>query len=97
MMRPRPPAGRTRSDRSPCRLPRSRPCSARLCGQRRPLKLYVLDASGYEIPGVPAKQASKAGSAVFNLGNRHGEFSYYVDAGVFGDLFWEERRASFHL
>jgi len=60
------------------------------------LKLYVLDSSGYEIPGVPAK-STKSGTAVFNLGSRHGEFSYYVDAGVFGDLFWEERRASFRL
>lgn len=60
------------------------------------LKLYILDASGYEISGVPAK-STKSGTAVFNLGTRHGEFSYYVDAGVYGDLFWEERRGTFHL
>lgn len=62
-----------------------------------PLKLYVLDASGYELPGVPPKKANKAGSATFDLGSKHGEFSYYVDAGVVGDLFWEGPRATFKL
>jgi hypothetical protein len=60
------------------------------------LKLYILDPSGYEISGVPAK-STKSGTAVFNLGSRRGEFSYYVDAGIYGDLYWEERRATFHL
>lgn len=62
-----------------------------------PLKLYVLDSSGYEVPGVSAKKANKAGSATFDLGSRHGEFSYYVDAGPLGDLFWEGTRATFRL
>lgn len=62
-----------------------------------PLKIYVLDSSGYEISGVPAKRADKSGSATFDLGNRHGEFSYYVDAGLLGDLFWEGTRATFRL
>lgn len=60
------------------------------------LKLYVLDPSGYEMSGVPAK-TTKSGSAVFNLGSRRGEFSYYVEVLVYGDLYWEERRATFHL
>ncbi|HEV7616073.1 MAG TPA: hypothetical protein VGO36_07565 [Solirubrobacterales bacterium] len=62
-----------------------------------PLKLYILDSSGYELSGVPAKKANKAGSATFDLGSMHGEFSYYVDAGVLGDLFWEGTRATFKL
>lgn len=60
-----------------------------------PLKLYVLDSSGYELSGVKPKKADKAGSAVFDLGNMHGEFSYYVDAGIYGDLFWEGTRGTF--
>jgi hypothetical protein len=60
------------------------------------LKLYILDSSGYEISGLPAK-STRSGTAVFNLGSRRGEFSYYVDAGIYGDLFWEERRATFRL
>lgn len=62
-----------------------------------PLKLYVLDSSGYELSGVKPKKADKAGSAVFDLGSMHGEFSYYVDAGVLGDLFWEGTRATFRV
>jgi hypothetical protein len=62
-----------------------------------PLKLYILDSSGYELAGVPAKKANKAGSATFDLGSRHGEFSYYIDAGALGDLFWEGTRATFKL
>ena len=34
---------------------------------------------------------------VFNLGNQHGKFSYYVDAGELGDLFWYGSAASFRL
>jgi hypothetical protein len=61
------------------------------------LKLYILDESGYELAGVPAKKANRAGSAVFNLGNRHGNFSYYAEIAEVEDLFWEERRPTFHL
>jgi len=46
---------------------------------------------------VKPKQASQAGVAVFDLGGSHGRFSYYVDAGDRGDLFWEERSPSFHV
>jgi len=60
------------------------------------LKLYILDSSGYEIPGVPAK-VTKSGSAVFNLGSRRGQFSYYVEAGVYTDLYWYEGRRNFRL
>lgn len=63
----------------------------------RPLKLYVLDASGYKLPGVRSKKANGEGSATFNLGSRRGQFSTYVDAGIYGDLFWYETRKSFRL
>jgi hypothetical protein len=62
-----------------------------------PLKLYILDSSGYELSGVKPKKASKAGSATFDLGGMHGEFSCYVDAGIYGDLFWEGTRGTFKL
>lgn len=62
-----------------------------------PLKLYILDSSGYELSGVKPKQANKAGSAIFDLGGMRGEFSYYVDAGIYGDLFWEGTRGTFKL
>jgi hypothetical protein len=62
-----------------------------------PLKLYLLDESGYPLPGTSAKKANKAGSAVFNLGNFHGKFTYYVDAGEYGDLFWETRGPTLHI
>lgn len=60
------------------------------------LKLYVLDSSGYEIRGVPPK-TTKSGSAVFDLGSRRGQFSYYVDAGIYTDLYWYEGRRNFRL
>lgn len=62
-----------------------------------PLKLYLLDESGYEIPGTKAKKADKSGSAIFNLGNFHGKFTYFVDAGEYRDLFWETRGPIFHI
>lgn len=62
-----------------------------------PLKLYVLDPDGYELPGVKPKSGGKSASATFNLGSRTGLFSYYVDAGDYGDLFWAELRPTFKL
>lgn len=62
-----------------------------------PVKLYVLDSSGYELSGVKPKKADKSGSAIFNLGAMHGEFSYYVEVDVVGDLFWEGTRGTFKL
>jgi hypothetical protein len=62
-----------------------------------PLKLYLLDESGYPLPGTSAKKANKAGSATFDVGNFHGKFTYYVDAGEYGDLFWETRGPTFHI
>lgn len=64
---------------------------------KTPLTLYVLNSEGYELSGVKPKKASKAGSAVFDLGSMRGEFSYYVDAGLLSDLFWEGARPTFEL
>ena len=63
----------------------------------RPLKLYVLDPSGYPLSGVKPRKANRAGSATFDLGSRRGKFTTYVDAGVYGDLFWYQSRPSFRL
>ncbi len=63
-----------------------------------PLRLYLLEESGYEIPGTRGgKKANKTGSAVFDVGNFHGKASYYVDAGEYSDLFWETRGPTFHI
>ncbi len=63
----------------------------------RPVKVYVLDSYGYEISGIKPKRANRAGVAIFSLGNRHGEFSYYVDVGKLADLYWADPRRTFHL
>jgi len=62
-----------------------------------PVKVYVLDSSGYELSGIKPKRANKAGVAIFNLGNLHGEFSYYVDVGALADLYWEDPRHTFRF
>ncbi|MGB2711371.1 MAG: hypothetical protein WBC33_07625 [Conexibacter sp.] len=65
--------------------------------KHRPLKIYVLDASGYPISGVKPKNADAKGRATFDVGSRRGQFSYYVDAGVYTDLFWYAGRPTFKL
>lgn len=65
--------------------------------KHRPLKVYVLDASGYEISGVRPRNADAKGRATFDLGSRRGQFTYFVDAGVYGDLFWYAGRPEFKL
>jgi hypothetical protein len=65
--------------------------------KHRPLKVYVLDPSGYPISGVKPKKADAKGRATFDLGSRRGQFTYYVDAGVYGDLFWYAARPTFRL
>jgi hypothetical protein len=63
----------------------------------RPLKLWVLGETGYPLPGVRAKNADGRGQATFNLGSMRGRFTYYVDAGVYDDLFWYQGRPGFRL
>lgn len=65
--------------------------------KQRPLKVYVLDPSGYPISGVKPKNADGKGQATFDLGSRRGQFTYYVDAGVYSDLFWYAGRPKFRL
>lgn len=65
-------------------------------GTTHRLKIAIVDESGYEVPGGKLR-AARGGSAIFSLGNQHGKFSYYVDAGELGDLFWYGRNPSFRL
>jgi hypothetical protein len=64
----------------------------------RPVKLYVLDPSGFPVSGGGPKNINRAGQATFNLGSRRGTFTMFADPGKSKDLFWfEGRRPSFHL
>jgi len=57
----------------------------------RPLKVWVLDDSGYPVAGVKAKNVNRKGQATFNL-------SHFVDPGrVLGDLFWDQSRVPFKV
>jgi hypothetical protein len=57
-------------------------------GAAPPLKIGITDESGYFVSGGAARKASKAGTAVFDLGDRHGSFNVYIDAGELGDLYY---------
>jgi hypothetical protein len=63
----------------------------------RPLKAYVLDSSGYPLSGVKPKNVDRKGRATFDLGSMRGQFTHYVDAGRYGDLFWYLGRTKFRL
>lgn len=64
----------------------------------RPIKVWMLDSSGYALSGVkPKNLVGRANSVSFDLGSRRGQFSYYVDAGVYDDLFWYLGRPKFRL
>lgn len=63
----------------------------------RPLKVHILDPSGYALSGVKPKNADRKGRASFDLGSMRGQFSYYVDAGRYDDLFWYQSRPKFRL
>ncbi len=63
----------------------------------RPIKVYLLDASGYQLFGTKPKKVSRSGKVTFALGARMGQFAYYVDAGVYDDLFWYLGRPKFKL
>jgi hypothetical protein len=67
--------------------------------RHRPLKVYVLDESGYQLSGVKPKNVDGRGQAMFNLSNVRGlRLTYYVDAGdVLGDLFWYQSRVPFKV
>jgi hypothetical protein len=58
-------------------------------GTRTPLEIAITEESGYEVSGGAARKA-RNGVAVFNLGNQHGTYGIYVDAGELTGLFWLE-------
>jgi len=64
---------------------------------QRPLKVYILDSSGYALSGVKPKNVDRKGRATFDLGSMRGQFAYYVDAGKYDDLFWYQGRPKFRL
>lgn len=66
--------------------------------RHRPLKVWVLDSSGYPVSSVKPKGVNGRGQATFNLSSvpRGYRLTYYVDAGdVYGDLFWYQSRVPF--
>ncbi|HKG38956.1 MAG TPA: hypothetical protein VKB25_08200 [Conexibacter sp.] len=66
--------------------------------RHRPLKVYVLDESGYPVSGAKPKNVNGRGRATFDLSNipRGFRLTYYVDPGdVLGDLFWYQSRVPF--
>ena len=66
--------------------------------RRRPLKVWVLDASGYQVSGVKPKNVNGRGQATFNLASVPAGYrlTYFVDAGdSLNDLFWYQSRVPF--
>ena len=63
----------------------------------RPLKVYVLDSSGYQLSGIKPKKVDGRGQATFNLANVRGlGLTYFIDAGdALNDLFWYQSRVPF--
>lgn len=68
----------------------------KVTGTNVKFKLAILDEAGYEVTGGKFRKAHN-GSAVFDLGNQHGKFHYYVDAGELNDLFWYGEAPPFRL
>ncbi len=64
---------------------------------KRPVKVWMLYESGYQLPGVRPKNVNGSGQATFNLGSMRGRFAYSVAAGVYDDLFWYLGRPTFRL
>jgi opacity protein-like surface antigen len=63
----------------------------------RPIRVWMLYESGYQLPGVRPRNVNGRGQATFDLGGMRGRFAYYVDAGVYDDLFWYLGRPAFRL
>ncbi len=64
---------------------------------KAPIKMFLVDESGYEVAGTKGKNLGKSGTAVFGLGRYHGSFSWVFEAGVYTDLFWTNRGPSFRI
>lgn len=66
--------------------------------RHRPLKVYVLDSSGYELSGIKPKKVDGRGQATFNLSSLPAGYrlTYFIDAGdSLNDLFWYGSRVPF--
>ena len=66
--------------------------------RHRPLKVWVLDCSGYPVSGVKPKNVNGRGQATFNLASVPAGYrlTYFVDAGdALNDLFWYQSRVPF--
>jgi len=64
----------------------------------RPLKVYVLDSSGYQLSGIKPKNVNGRGQATFDLHTLPAGYrlTYFVDAGdSLNDLFWYQSRVPF--
>jgi hypothetical protein len=64
----------------------------------RPLKVYVLDSSGYQLSGIKPKTVDGRGQATFDLHSLPAGYrlTYFVDAGdSLNDLFWYQSRVPF--
>jgi len=67
--------------------------------KHRPIQVYVLSDSGYQLPGIKPKKVNRKGQATFHLPSsyRGMRLAYYVDTGIYGDLFWYVGRPTFTL
>ncbi|HEU4701080.1 MAG TPA: hypothetical protein VFS37_01260 [Conexibacter sp.] len=66
--------------------------------RERPIKVWVLDASGYQVSGVKPKKVDGRGQATFNLSRVPAGYrlTYFIDAGDrLNDLFWYQSRVPF--
>lgn len=66
--------------------------------RHRPLKMYVLDSSGYQLSGIKPKNVNGRGQATFDLHTLPAGYrlTYFVDAGdSLNDLFWYQSRVPF--
>jgi hypothetical protein len=61
-------------------------------GASSPVKVGITDEEGYFVSGGAKRKASKAGVATFSLGNQHGTFGIFVDAGELADLYYVEAK-----
>ncbi len=67
--------------------------------KHRPIKVWVLSETGYQLPGIKPRKIDRKGQATFHLPSsyRGMKLAYFVDAGVWGDLFWYVGRPTFKL
>jgi hypothetical protein len=64
---------------------------------KAPIKMFLVDESGYPLAGTAGKRLSKAGVAIFSVGSYHGPASWVFEAGSYDDLFWTNRGPTFRI